>query len=246
MNFYEIVVPEETTTHVLNPSAEATGNYFAIGATVTREPGEGWTGLNSYNLVTTANGDRIRLTLDTLANAIHYVTFRVKGTLPAGGIMINLTTNWFTPVEILSYDDEWSLYGVQMSAAESNGSVRLDIAQDGAGAGDFYIDGVNVTPSEYWTTHVDGDQPGCEWNAAANASTSTRSALSRAGGRVYDLADDFGFQITETQDTGAPSITNYVDTYALRPGGTVQGNKIHERTLTLMGKFFGTSAANLN
>jgi hypothetical protein len=85
------------------------------------------------------------------------------------------------------------------------------------------------------TTYCDGDQPGCEWNGTAHASTSTRSALSRAGGRVYDLAGDYGFDVTRAIGTGMPPLSQHLDEYATIPGGEISSYKVHPRVFTLIG-----------
>ncbi|MHC4867931.1 MAG: phage tail family protein, partial [Planctomycetota bacterium] len=243
MSDWSIVVPVATTNKVLNPSAETTGNYAAVGATVTRSTAFQKWGVYSYHVVSAADDDGMSVTLSTLANAIHYVTMFVRGTLPAdwdwtldGGVTDN------TPVAVLAIDSNWTLYGFEFPAAQATGSVSLEIRQNGAGAGDFYIDGIQVEEHAYWTTYCDGDQDGCEWNAAEHASTSDRSAQSRAGGRPRDFKDYYNFGVSEFLGTGMAPLSLSVDEYALLPGGELNAEKTHARTFTLVGTLKGTGA----
>ena len=70
-------VGEATTNLVLNPSAEAAGNFAAVGGAATQSVEQAMFGANSYKVVTRAvANDGMTLTLNALANAIHYVTIR--------------------------------------------------------------------------------------------------------------------------------------------------------------------------
>jgi len=73
-----VQVGEATINHVLNPSAEAALNFAALGAAaVTQSITHAMFGANSYRVITTAAAnDGMTLTLNALANAIHYVTIR--------------------------------------------------------------------------------------------------------------------------------------------------------------------------
>jgi hypothetical protein len=98
-----------------------------------------------------------------------------------------------------------------------------------------YIDALQVELLGYVTTYCDGTQDGCEWNGTGHNSTSTRSALSRAGGRVYDLTDDYSFYVTGYIDSGVAPLTQHLDEYAIIPGGEISSYKVHPRVITLLG-----------
>ncbi len=74
----------------------------------------------------------------------------------------------------------------------------------------------------YATTYCDGDQPGCTWSGTAHASTSSRSAQYRGGGRVRDFYDDFGIGVVAMDGWGMPPQTPVALEYAILPGGQVQ------------------------
>jgi hypothetical protein len=245
MSDWKIIVPEATTNKVLNPSAETTGNYSAVGATVTRSTTYSKYGANSYRVQSAADNQGMTLTLSALANATHYVTLLVRGTLPAWDWSLD-GANFHAPSLIESIDDNWSLYGYQFSNTEANGSTTLRIYQNGAGSGDFYIDGVQVEEKDHRTTYCDGNEDGCSWNGSPHASTSTRSAMSRAGGRVYDLQADYHLDIGGMSGVGAAPQKLTVDSYATLPGGELNNVKTQERVFTLTGVIRGTSMANLH
>lgn len=246
MGDWKIVRPEQTENFVQNPSAEEAGNYSALpGTTVTRSTSYSKYGLYSYRVQTNADNEGISLTLEALANADHYVTFRVRGTLPASWDLSLDDANYASPVELADIDGNWTLYGLSIPAAQANGSTTLYIRQNGAGSGDFYIDGVQVEEKAYWTTYCDGSQDGCEWEGEKDGSTSRRSGLTCAGGRVRDLEDDYHFHVEQIIGAGAaPQLVN-LDHYAIIPGAALNSIKVEGRPFTLAGMLTGTSESNL-
>jgi hypothetical protein len=247
MSDWKIIIPESTINKCLNPSAEIAGNFAAAGgATVTRETTYQHYSPYSYRVQTANDNEGIELTLGTLANAIHYVTVRVRGTLPAAWDWSLDNATYTAPTLIESIDSNWSLYGLQFPAAQANGSTTLYIDQNGAGSGDFYLDGIQVEEKEYWTTYCDGTQGGCEWLGPKHAATSQRSANSRAGGRLYDLEDDYYFQIGGMSGTGTSPQDLTIDEYAVLPGGELNNTKINSRVFTLTGVINGTSRTDFH
>lgn len=242
-----IVIPEATTNMVLNPSAEIAGNFAAEGgATATRSTTYQKYDLYSYRVQTAANNDGIDLTLATLSNDPHYVTLGVAGILPLEWRWSLNGVDWLVPKKLQSLNTDWDFYGILFPDNQANGSTDLYIEQNGAGAGDFYLDGVQVEAKEHWTTYCDGEQQGCEWNGIQHASISTRSILSRAGGRLRGLYERFGFFVERAVGTGATSLSLGIDSYALLPGGELNSIKEQSRTFQLIGKFFGETEIDLH
>lgn len=247
MSDWKIIVPESTINYVMNPSGETTGNFSAeAGTTVTRSTTYQHYGLYSYRVETNANNEGIQFTLSALTNAIHYVTVRVRGTLPASWDWALDGATFTAPTLLEQIDSNWALYGLQFPAAQANGSVLLEIHQNGAGSGDFYLDGIQVEAKSYYTTYCDGTQEGCEWLGPENAATSQRSAASRAGGRVQDLEDDYNLKIGGMSGIGTPAQDLGVDKYAALPGGELNSLKIDSRVFTLTGVITGTSQSDFH
>lgn len=250
MSNWKIVVPEATTNMVLNPSAEISGsNYnYESGTTGGQLAGYGKFGLHVYQITTTAANEGIELTLSALANATHYVTVYVRGNiLDADSWDWSLDdSNWTVPTKLFDVDDVWRVYGASFSAAQSNGSTKLSIHQNGAGTFTFYLDGIQVEENTTWTTYCDGDQSGCSWNGAEHASTSTRSAMSRAGGRVKDLEDDYDLLMGGMDGFGMPPIEHDHDPFAMLAGGNVEAVKEHASSIVLYGTFNENSREDLH
>lgn len=244
-NGWFLIKPVASTNYVLNPSAETTGNFSALGgATVTRSTTYQKYGVYSYRVQTGANGDGISLTTGTLTNVGHYATVRVRGRLPvdtrfAAGVGIR------EPELIEEVDDNWSLYGASFLASEVNGHTAFRIYQIGNGIGDFYIDGIQLEALTYRTTYIDGSQDGCEWLGAENASISQRSGQSKAGGQIIDLLDEYGFRIDRITGAGASSVRINIDSYATLPGGEFNSRKVLSREFQIIGQFIADTEKDL-
>lgn len=239
MSDWKVIVPTGTDTinKVKNPSAEIAGNFAALGgATVTRVTTQQHYGLHSYEVALTANNDGISLTLDTLDNTDYYVTVRIYtgATLPAWDWSLDNIT-YTAPALLEVIDSNWSLYGLYVPAAQANGSTALYIRQNQVGVFTINIDGIQVEENGVYTTYIDGTQPGSEWNGTPHASSSTRSAQSRAGGTVEDLEDDYGLKITGFSGTGTAPQELFSDSYSQLPGGELNTIKTNSRVFTLTG-----------
>lgn len=245
MGQWKVVLPETTTNKVKNPSAETTGNHAALGgATVSRSTTYSRYGSYSFRVQTASDNDGISLTLDTLTNAIHYVTLRVRGTLPTAWDWSLDNATYTAPTLIKALDSNWSLYGLQFSAGQANGSTTLYIRQNGAGSGDFYLDGIQAEAKSYWTTFCDGEQSDCEWNGSPHSSTSTRDKSSRNGGRLYDLSSDLGFAVEEMSGAGMPPVDNVTVGRGLQYGAEYQRTMTRPRPLRLRSTVRGSSLSN--
>jgi hypothetical protein len=107
----------------------------------------------------------------------------------------------------------------------------------------FYADGmmleIKLTATGA-TTYCDGDQPGCTWDGPPHASTSQRSAQSRAGGLTYNL-DVYSTYITGPNGIGMPKIKPLTQPQVLLPGAAYMGQKIDARTINLLCTITGSS-----
>lgn len=246
MSNFKVVVPETTENLFLNPSAEIAGNFTQLaGTVVTRESTYGLYGAWAYEVVSNADNEGISLTTKTLTNAIHYVTLRIRGTLPASWDVSMDNITYTDMVDLGTVDGNWTLYGLQLPAAQCNGRSEFYIRQDGAGVGDFYIDGLQLELKEYYTTYIDGDLDGGEWTGVPHGSSSRRSVLSSIGGRLRDLQDDFYFRIDRHSGLGAAPRTVVMDEYCLLPGGEINMIVEHARLITLGGEIHDTTEALL-
>lgn len=245
-NNWQIIDPVQSTNFVLNPSAEGSGNFAAVGsATITQSNNYQKYGLLSYLVQTIATNTGLSLTLSTLTNSPHWMTARIRGRLPRE-LKFSIGSSSKKAVFIEKIDDYWDLYGVQFGASESNGRTSARITQFGAGSAEFYVDGVQVEPLADWTTYIDGTQEGCEWNGIAHASSSFRSGESLAGGTPHDLYQQYRFFVERIVGAGASTQSLNVDSYALLPGGELNSIKVEPRQFTLIGKFITETETELH
>lgn len=170
-----VQVAEATTNHVLNPSAEAAGNFAAVGGAATQSLEQAMFGANSYKVVTRAvANDGMTLTLNALANAIHYATIRSYTALADWEWSLDGAT--WNAMTTIGTEDGWYVYGFQFPAIEANASVLLTLRHTDASIVTVYFDAAQVEEKAYPTCYDDGSLgPGHAWTGAAHASTSTRT-----------------------------------------------------------------------
>lgn len=214
-------------------------------ALVTRSTAYSYRGRYSYRVQANIADTGIELTLSSLANAVHYVTMMVRGTLPSPWQWSLDNATWTAPTLIESHGN-WSLYGASFPAAEANGSTTLRIRQTDTDAADYYIDAIQVEEKSYWTTYCDGEQPGCIWSGAVHGSTSSRTAQRREGGRVRDLEDVFDITVLTKQGYGLPDVKHNTVDQSLLPGALLQSTKTQARVLILTALAESTTMGGLH
>ena len=243
MGVWKLIIPETSTNMVLNPVAMGTGNYTQrAGTTVTIISTSSYLGYKCYRVETNADTEGIQFTLITPAAATHYVSMRVRGTLPAGWgwSMDNVVIR--TPA-LVATEGDWSVYGYEFPAADI-AAAQLYVVQVGAGAGDFYIGHVQVEQKTYRTTPITGDlkgfvknskgkSTGYYWNGAAHESSSVRTAQERHGGVEVDIETSYNFKVLYGLGSGMPPMTHLTQGMALLPGALFQDAKIQPRVLDL-------------
>ena len=106
-------------------------------------------GVYSWRMQTDADNEGAVFALDTLTNAAHYVTMRVRGTLPTAWDWSLDDSTYTAPSSVDTLDSNWTVYGLSFVAGQANGSTTLYVRQNGAGSGDFYIDGIQAEAKSY-------------------------------------------------------------------------------------------------
>lgn len=247
MSTWKVILPEAATNFVLNPTGMSSANVTAVGGgTPTQVTTYSYFGYKCHRLVTAADNTGAYYTLSALANAIHYVSLRIHTASDITPMFdCSLDNATFNTPTLLSQEGNWYIYGFQFPAAQANGSTKLYIQQNGAGADDIYIGHIQVEAASYATTPITGDLKGFTadgyyWNGTAHASSSSRSAQERKGGRVVDLYDTYNYSVNIAQGRGMPPIQHHVQDMALLPGSLFQGHKVMPRVLDLV----STAAAN--
>lgn len=249
MSFWSIIVPEATTNWTLNPSAETTSNFAAHnGSTVTRSTIQSRHGVYAYFVNAAGTNQGINLTLATLANAIHNVTFYVRGTITGTlQVSLNAGANYNAATRVNGdLTVGWARYNIEISAAQSNGSTACIIRN--TANEDYYIDCVQVeAKSGYYTTYCDGDMPGCRWDGLRHGGKSSRNVQYRRGGRIRDLAD-FGIYVkrSEFSEIGMPPLSHNLFVTATGKGALYQNAKIEARTIQLVLEIEGSTWYDLH
>lgn len=178
-------------------------------------------------------------------------TFEVyeKGTsLPNWDWSLDDST-YTSPVKIKDIDEDWELYGLEIPAAQANGSTALWIRQNGAGFSSVLLDAIQVEEAidTYdYSTYIDGDQPGCEFLGAAHDSASSRSAVSRAGGVLRDFSTYYSFDVGGMVETGNTPVEVNIDEYSTANGGNLDNIRTATRSFAYIGVIRGSGWEDLH
>jgi len=251
MGQFKVIVPEETVNLVANPSIElGTTGYAAVGGSIARSSTRQRFGLYSLAVTPSAGVNdgyyygAVSLTSGQAYTRTVYV-WGVAGVpykayfATADGALKGTATEFVGT-------GAWQRVTVTWTA-DATASFRLYVTKNNhASTGVFYADGEQVEEKAYATTYVDGSLPGCYWNGVKHASTSTRRATSRAGGRVRDLYDDLSFLVAGMQGMGMPGIQNQQTEYAILPGSIHEGAKVGPASPLLTGTLKAASLSDLH
>lgn len=255
--FFSVIIPEQTVNIVTNPSIElATTGYTATGgAAIARSATQQRYGAYSlaitpsaattdgvfYGTVSLTSGTAYTFSVDILgiAGVPYQIYFATTGGVLVGtAYRFRATGRW---------------QRVRVTYPETSTTTRrLYVTKDtSASVGVFYIDGLQVEAKAYPTTYTDGDQRGFlptqvayQWTGTAHASTSTRSAQTRAGGKLVNL-DTYGFRVLSYIGLGMAALTLVSTPFALGDGAQFQRATAQSREFALAGQFDAPSLSQL-
>lgn len=261
MSDWGIVVPEGVTNLCVNPSFELGTTGWTTGGTNTLVVSNAQSKFGAYAAKWTFDSgaaipDHLiasyAITLP-LPNTVYKISSWVyvpsASTWPAlhiahlfqnfAGSSSVINLNWTASDSV----DVWGYIESTLTvAADITGNICIYTPQTPPGDYVFYIDANLFEQSSEASAYIDGDQPGCSWSGTPHASTSNRSAVSRAGGVVKDLKDDYGFGVAEILGAGTTPLTVGVKGYSFLPGGVVSGIKVNPRQFSLVGTLKGSGA----
>lgn len=237
MGTISLITPEQTINLVQNPSIEeATTNYTAVGGSIARVITQQRRGAYSLEITPTAgvNDGAFYATVSLTSGSTYTYSIDVKGVLGIPYRIYFATTAAAVLGTPTTFTGSGAWQRVTVTYTETSTTTRRLYVEknNNADTGAFYVDGLQCEAKSYDTTFCDGSQDGCEWNGALNASTSTRSAQSRAGGRVIDLSS---FNITELANTGlgVMPLKHITQQMALQPGALLQDIKEQVRVIQI-------------
>lgn len=255
MSAWKIWVPTAATNIVFNPSAEQNNTNIASfgGSSITYDTTQARYGDYSLKIVPGGTNRGASWTTQAAANAIHYATFYVAGTI-SGTLQVttNAGSNYNAAAIIGGSTGGWVRYGAQIPAAQANGSALMSIRNTANET--WYVDAVQLEQSSYYTTYIDGDRRYntgglrglYNWTGHRNASTSTRDAQERGGGIEYDLLDNYGLDVIQYTGAGLAPVINNTQGLALLPGAAFQSTKTLPRTVALTASLVSPTLAGLH
>lgn len=240
MRNWAIIIPEAITNLVTNPSVElaATG-YTAMAGSAARSstyqrrgvyslavtPAAGTSDGVYFGTVSLTTGTTYTFSLDFLGVAgVPYKIYFADTSATLKGTAYTFTAT-----------GAWQRVQVTW-ACDSTTTYRLYATKNvHASTGVFYIDGLmcaqQATAADVHT-YVDGSIDGCKWNGLVHASTSSRLATTRTGGREANLAD-LGLYPIAVTGIGMPPRTSYLEQTPFLPGALFRGSRTNERTIQL-------------
>lgn len=256
MSDWKVIIPTGTINLHTNPSIEEDASGWTAGGTNTVAQSSTESKFGSYSLLCTYADDLLLADYSLTLTAVEH-TFSVWVYIPSNydGTQVSLRQEGFTASTgdtsvnaDMTDTDAWQRIDLTFTPDAGDLAGFFRVRDTGAPTvGRFiYIDACQAEAQSTVTTYCDGELEGCEWNGAQHLSTSSRSALSRAGGTVQDLSDDYSFDISQMLGFGMAPVQQVVDEYAILPGGQVQGHKTQSRNFSLVGMIRGSSSTDLH
>ena len=258
-----VYLPQATTNLFRNPSFERdTNNWTATsdGSTTTpydRTTDAQFRGAYTGRLTIRTGGTFVQIVGPTNAAAGQVYALQAHFKRPGGAnvdpdtvrAVVNGTN---VPWQTLTYvaDGWWRGELVYTATGSNPAGVRVL----GSPGQVFYVDALQWEQRGEPTTYCDGDElglipgetpPAFAWNGAPHASTSTRSAATRAGGLRRNL-DGYGLTVVGLVGLGMPPQQNQTIPYAGIDGSFYQGARRPERGFTIAGAFQATTPQELD
>lgn len=254
-----IVVPEEGTNLITNPSLETntTGWALAGSASIARSTTQQRRGAYSLAItMTAATGDGAYYGTVSLTSGTTY-TYSIDVYAPAGMPLkaYFATTGGVQAGGVRSFKGTGRWQRISVTYTEtSNTTRRLYLTKDAsAKTGTVYLDGAQLEAKAYPTTYIDGDQRGLvpnqfpiayAWTGTAHASTSIRSGQTRAGGRLAPLSR-YGFSLLGIAGLGLVTPNVVATPYAQLDGAQYERSQKPPRQFTLAGRFDAATPRHL-
>lgn len=263
--FVGVIIPLARTNLITNPSFElgATTGWAARGGAtfLVVSSAEQYHGV--YSLSVTPGGgtsDGVRYAINLTSGTIYAASVKIKG---QAGVPYQLAVTDTSDVIIATSTfigtGRWQWRSL-IYRETSTTTRRIAVAKNGSTSTTiFYVDGAQLEAITDGvlapTTYIDGDQqgllvgqqpPAYVWNGTPHASTSTRSALTRAGGYVMDIRKAYGFLLTSIVGLGMAVPNNVSVPYTVLDGARYQRTTKPPRTLAFAGRFQANTVAQLD
>lgn len=246
---FAVIIPIARVNEITNPSFElGTASWAAVGGSIARVTSWQVSGAAGLQITMSGANDGARYTsLAITAGEVRACSCWFQGTPGrryrfqiedggGGSSARAIITATGQPQQIVWY-----------AAPATTATYYLFVGALAAGADVVYLDAVQVEviqPGELYSTYIDGDQPGLlanqvppayGWNGTPHASTSYRSAQTRAGGMVMPLSY-YNFLLTAIIGLGLAAPQNVATDYARLDGAYPDYTRKPTRQLTLTGR----------
>ena len=246
---FAILVPIARTNEITNPSFETgTTSWAAVGGSIARVTSWQASGAAGLQITMSGANDGVRYSsLAITAGEVRACSCWFQGTAGrryrfqiedggGGAVARVVITATGLPQQVVWY-----------AAPTTTATYYLFVGALAAGADVVYLDAVQVEviqPGETYSTYIDGDQaglipnqapPAYGWNGTPHASTSYRSAQTRAGGMVMPLSY-YNFLLTAIIGLGLAIPQNVATDYARLDGAYPDYTRKPTRQLTLTGR----------
>jgi cortical protein marker for cell polarity len=252
-----VIVPLARTNLITNPSVElATTGYTAVGGSIARVATQQYHGAYSLEITPSAgtNSDGAFYGTVSLTSGTPYaysLKFKATGTGIGKTYALSVATTGGIDLAATQFvaTGRWQwIKGIYGETSTTTRRVYIRKVNHSA-ASAFYTDGWQVEACSDGvldaTTYIDGDQQGLlvgqqpapyQWTGTPHASTSTRSALTRAGGYVVNLSF-YNFLLASIVGLGMATPNNVSIPYTILDGARYQRTQKPARTLSLAGRF---------
>lgn len=255
-----VVVPLARTNLITNPSFETNTTDWSAqgtGAVIARTTSKQRYGAYSLQVTTgtTANGGtRYAGTLNLTASTVYAISAWVYA--PTGKqfrLSVSTTGGAFLATKTFTGVGRWQW--VTLIYQESASTARyVYVTNVLAQSSTLYLDGVQVEACSdgYYeaTTYIDGSQAGLvpnefpaayQWTGTPHASPSSRTAQTRAGGRLVNIQKTCSFLITAIVGLGMIPPNNVSVSYAQADGAAFQYTQLPPRSFSIGGVFDTTT-----
>lgn len=239
---FQIVVPEESTNLIANPSFETnTAGWTASLVTLSRSTTQSFFGAASLKLVygVSAAGSyafaQINVSASTLYTLSGYAFVESAVGAAAGDAALAVVdgATTLTKTGLSKRVGHWVRYTLTFRTGAATSSVYVDLYGLN---GTVYWDGVQLEAKPYATTYIDGEQDDCIWTGAAHGSSSYRPVTTRKGGRPVPLKD-YKFKVAGVIGASMASLTTIATPYANIGGAYYQRSVSPARTVQIAGQF---------
>ena len=197
MKFW-IITPSGATNLVTNPTPyRATTGYTTVTGTIAASDTFTRRGPKCIEVTPTTDASGVYFGNVGVTDTLKYTfSVDVKGTSgKAMRIKVEDAGATYSYAKTFVATGHWQRIEVSFTAEETASDYRLYVLRDATtGTAVFYVDGFQFEVGTEATTFFSGDTEGFadgdfRWNGMPHASTSTRSADTRAGGALLDISD---------------------------------------------------------